>query len=179
MAFGHVPRDKTSQASGLINLSGNIGGSMGISFVTTMLYARANHHLDLLGGAAAGVASLGQGAIVKASTGQAGGKTQIFLYQGLQRQAMMLSFIDSFRILAGITIVVIPLLFLSEGHADIGKGDSGWRSGTRVADAEAADLVSHGVDHVVHANADAQRGKFFGVARVIGPFPGVANVRVE
>lgn len=116
MAFGHVPRDKTNQASGLINLSRNIGGSMGISFVTTMLYARANHHLGLLGGAAAGVASLGRGAaIVGSNAAQATGKAQIFMYQGLQRQAMMLSFIDSFRILAGITIVVIPLLLLFKG----------------------------------------------------------------
>ena len=46
MAFGNVPRDKTNQASGLLNLSRNIGGSMGISFVTTMLYRRGQHHLQ-------------------------------------------------------------------------------------------------------------------------------------
>ncbi len=113
MAFGHVPRDKTNQASGLINLSRNIGGSMGISFVTTMLYARANYHLDLLGGAAAGVASIGRSAAALGSNvAQAAGKAEIFMYQGLQRQAMLLSFIDNFRILAGICLVVVPLLFL-------------------------------------------------------------------
>lgn len=113
MAFWNVPRDKTSQASGLINLSRNIGGSMGISFVTTLLYARANHHLAALGGAAAGVAALGRGAaMVGAGAAHAAGKAEVFLYQGLQRQAMMLSFIDSFRILAVVTIIVIPLLFL-------------------------------------------------------------------
>jgi len=112
MAFWQVPRDKTSQASGLINLSRNIGGSMGISFVTTLLYARANYHLGLLGGAAAGVAALGRGAaMVGAGAAHATGKAEVFMYQGLQRQAMMLSFIDSFRVLAVIAVVVIPLLF--------------------------------------------------------------------
>jgi len=112
MAFWQVPRDKTSQASGLINLSRNIGGSMGISFVTTLLYARANYHLGLLGGAAAGVAALGRGAaMVGTGAAHAAGKAEVFMYQGLQRQAMMLSFIDSFRVLAVIAVVVIPLLF--------------------------------------------------------------------
>ena len=109
MAFWSVARDKTSQASGLINLSRNVGGSMGISFVTTLLYSRANYHLGLLGGSAAGVARMVPGVINSASSA---GKTQVFMYQGLQRQAMMLSFIDSFRTLAAIAVVVIPLLLL-------------------------------------------------------------------
>ncbi len=109
MIFAHVPRDKTNQASGLINLFRNIGGSMGISFVTTLLYARANYHLGLLGGAAAGVAKMVPGVT---NAAQSAGKVQIFMYEGLQRQAMMLSFIESFRILAAIAIVVAPLLLL-------------------------------------------------------------------
>ena len=44
MAFYYVPRDKTNSATGLINLARNIGGSIGISFVTTMLDRRAQFH---------------------------------------------------------------------------------------------------------------------------------------
>jgi DHA2 family multidrug resistance protein len=113
MAFGHVPRDKTNQASGLINLARNIGGSMGISFVTTMLYSRAAHHLGVLGGTAGAAASLARGtALASASASQVAGKAQILMYQGLERQAMMLSFIDSFRILAVVALVAVPLLLL-------------------------------------------------------------------
>jgi DHA2 family multidrug resistance protein len=113
MAFGHVPRDKTNQASGLINLSRNIGGSMGISFVTTMLYSRAAHHLGVLGGTASAAASLARGtALTNTAASQAVGKAQVLMYQGLDRQAMALSFIDSFRILAAVALVVIPLLLL-------------------------------------------------------------------
>jgi DHA2 family multidrug resistance protein len=111
MAFGNVPRTKTSQASGLLNLSRNIGGSMGISFVTTMLYQRGQHHLQRLGGSAAAVSALGKSAL-QASAPQRGTTAQIFLYQGLERHAMMLSFIDNFRILALLTLMVIPLLLL-------------------------------------------------------------------
>lgn len=111
MAFANVPRTKTSQASGLLNLSRNIGGSMGISFVTTMLYRRGQHHLLGLGGSAAAVSSLGKTAL-QASSPPSGATAQIFLYQGLERHAMMLSFIDNFRILAVLTLMVIPLLLL-------------------------------------------------------------------
>jgi DHA2 family multidrug resistance protein len=111
MAFANVPRTKTSQASGLLNLSRNIGGSMGISFVTTMLYQRGQHHLQRLGGSAAAVSALGKSAL-QASAPQRGTTAQIFLYQGLERHAMMLSFIDNFRILALLTLMVIPLLLL-------------------------------------------------------------------
>jgi DHA2 family multidrug resistance protein len=112
MAFGHVPRDKTNQASGLINLSRNIGGSMGISFVTTVLYSRAAHHLGVLGGTASAAASLARGTALAGAVSQAAGKVQLFVYQGLERQAMALSFVDSFRILAAVALIVLPLLLL-------------------------------------------------------------------
>ena len=44
MAFYYVPREKTNNATGLINLARNIGGSIGISLVTTMLDRRAQFH---------------------------------------------------------------------------------------------------------------------------------------
>ena len=47
-AYAFLPRDKNNAASGLINLSRNIGGSVGISFVTTMLARRAQFHQSVL-----------------------------------------------------------------------------------------------------------------------------------
>ncbi len=45
-----LPRDKNNAASGLMNLARNIGGSVGISFVTTMLARRAQvHQVRLVG----------------------------------------------------------------------------------------------------------------------------------
>ena len=121
MAFYYVPKDKTNQATGLINLARNIGGSMGISFVTTMLDRRAQFHQDVLAtDAAAGNTTL-QTAIHGLShtlmthgidAAQAVHQAQAMLYQGLQRQAMMLSFIDNFWLMGVICLAVTPLLFL-------------------------------------------------------------------
>src|SRR5579863_6461834 len=50
MAFFFVPKERINNATGLINLSRNIGGSMGISFVTTWLDRRAQFHQQVLAG---------------------------------------------------------------------------------------------------------------------------------
>ena len=44
-AYAYLPREKNNAASGLMNLARNIGGSVGISFVTTMLDRRTQKHL--------------------------------------------------------------------------------------------------------------------------------------
>jgi hypothetical protein len=78
-----------------------------------MLYSRAAHHMGVLGGTATAAASLAHGTALAGSTAsQAAGKAQLFMYQGLERQAMALSFVDSFRILAAVALVVLPLLLL-------------------------------------------------------------------
>ena len=45
-AYAFLPRDKNNAASGLMNLARNIGGSVGISVVTTMLDRRTQVHLN-------------------------------------------------------------------------------------------------------------------------------------
>ena len=45
-AYAFLPRDKNNAASGLMNLARNIGGSVGISIVTTMLDRRTQEHLN-------------------------------------------------------------------------------------------------------------------------------------
>src|ERR1700704_4117038 len=43
-AYSHLPPGKNNAASGLMNLARNIGGSVGISFVTTLLARRTQFH---------------------------------------------------------------------------------------------------------------------------------------
>src|SRR5260370_1089443 len=47
-AYAFLPREKNNAASGLMNLARNIGGSVGISLVTTMLDRRSQTHLNYL-----------------------------------------------------------------------------------------------------------------------------------
>jgi MFS transporter, DHA2 family, multidrug resistance protein len=121
MAFYFVPRGKMNNASGLINLARNVGASTGISFVTTMLDRRAQFHQNVLSGnLQAGnqhyraalhhliqlLTSRGENA-ARAMSG-----AQALVYGQLQRQAMMLSFVDNFRIMGTICLCVLPLLFV-------------------------------------------------------------------
>ena len=121
MAFYFVPRANINQATGLINLSRNIGGSMGISFVTTWLDRRAQFHQDVLvGNLQAGnlhyqhaMQSLTQMFTSHGmDSAHAMGQAQGLLYGQMQRQASMLSFVDNFWLMGMICLAVIPLMFV-------------------------------------------------------------------
>lgn len=121
MAFYYVPKEKTNDATGLINLARNIGGSMGISFVTTMLDRRAQFHQarlvgNLQPGSHAYQAALANLVHILTARGvdaaHAMAQAQAMIYQGMQRQASMLSFVDNFWLMGMICLGVIPLMFL-------------------------------------------------------------------
>src|SRR6202050_3446996 len=100
MAFYFLDKGKMNNASGLINLSRNIGASTGISFVTTMLDRRAQFHQDVLSGNMQGTNPHFQGALHRIthmlmmrgpdSSVHAAIQAQGMMYQELQRQAMMM-----------------------------------------------------------------------------------------
>src|SRR5439155_15012394 len=120
-AYAYLPREKNNAASGLINLARNIGGSVGISFVTTILARRAQFHqavlvthltpqapgyLSSLQGMAQTLAS--RGSNILDATQRAYG----LLYGTVSRQAAILAYIDNFWLLAVVCLAVAPLVFL-------------------------------------------------------------------
>ena len=121
MAFYFVVPGKMNNASGLINLARNIGASTGISFVTTMLDRRAQFHQDRLAANLSAGNPTYQAALHGlthilithgAAAARAGSEAQALVYRELQRQAMMLSFVDNFRLMSVICIGVLPLMFV-------------------------------------------------------------------
>jgi DHA2 family multidrug resistance protein len=120
-AYAFLPRDKNNAASGLMNLARNIGGSVGISLVTTMLDRRTQVHMnDLSRNLSSGnpaLRSMMQGAT---RTMQAHGASAAFatrqayaLIEGtVQREATMLAYIDNFRLLGWAIMAMIPIVFL-------------------------------------------------------------------
>ncbi|HEY4709106.1 MAG TPA: DHA2 family efflux MFS transporter permease subunit [Candidatus Acidoferrales bacterium] len=125
MAFYFVAKGKMNNASGLINLSRNIGASTGISFVTTMLDRRAQFHQDVLSGHLQGTNPHFLGALHRMThmfmlhqpdSVHAAVQAQGMMYQELQRQAMMLSFVDNFRTMAIICVCVIPLMLVMKSR---------------------------------------------------------------
>ena len=125
-AYAFLPREKNNAASGLINLARNVGGSVGISFVTTMLDRRAQFHQSRL------VANLNPGSAKLQATLRGmshafqarGSSPDLALAQAHKmleimviRQSTMLAYIDDFKILAISALIMVPLaLFLKKGR---------------------------------------------------------------
>jgi DHA2 family multidrug resistance protein len=104
-----------------MNLARNIGGSVGISVVTTMLDRRAQVHLhDLASNLSQGNPALlrmlnGASHAMKAHGNSASGATQqayALLQATVQRQATMLSYIDCFWFLGIAILLMVPAVFL-------------------------------------------------------------------
>jgi len=121
MAFSYVPKERMNSATGLINLARNIGGSVGISLVTTLQARLAQSHQTTLVSHMTPLdpryraALQGLGALLHqrgASWATAGQQAQGMLYGELQRQSSMLAFVDMYWILAVVCLAMIPLMFI-------------------------------------------------------------------
>ena len=100
VSYVGVPADKNNEASALINLMRNLGGSVGVSFVQTLLswreqfhHARLVTHMTPYNGYGFGH-SLGQ------------------IAQAVQAQAGILSYLDIFWLLGVISLCVWPAALL-------------------------------------------------------------------
>ena len=120
-AFAYVPRDKTNMGTGIINLARNIGASVGIATVTTMLQRRSQVHQAQLmdrvndyGSAYRGMLGGLQTKLVVAgsSLSHATSQAQTMIYNTVQRQAAMMAFIDNFKMLGIVFFAVIPILLM-------------------------------------------------------------------
>ena len=120
-AFADMPMVKSSNASAIINLSRNLGGSFGISLVQTWLTQGTQRHQAMLVGNVDAFSmtvrqTLQDMTQVISSQGTPVGdallKAQATLYAFVQQQASMLSFLDSFRHLSYLFVAFIPLVYL-------------------------------------------------------------------
>ena len=120
-AYAFLPRDKNNAASGLMNLARNMGGSVGISVVTTMLDRRGQVHLNYLSSHLSASSPQLQarlkalGTMVQAHGGGPAGTSAVpyAVIQGaVARQAAMLSYIDCFFLLGVSILLMIPAVFL-------------------------------------------------------------------
>jgi MFS transporter, DHA2 family, multidrug resistance protein len=120
-SYADLPPDKTNQASALINVARNLGGSIGVSMAITLLAQRAQLHQtrlvehlvpssplyqETLRQAAARFA--GEGAAAPDAQRQAYG----WLAQQVQAQSSLLSYIDVFWAFAVVAALLIPVALL-------------------------------------------------------------------
>jgi DHA2 family multidrug resistance protein len=120
MAFAYVPREKTNSATGLINLTRNLGGSVGISLVAAAQSRLAQVSQSSLAGNVTAISPLYanrlhqlQGALQASGSDpiQAAHQAQAILYGEMLRQSSMVAYVDVFRLLAWLCVGLIPLMF--------------------------------------------------------------------
>ena len=121
LTMSPIPRADTGDAASLFNAVRNIGGSIGISFVPTLVARRSQFHQQVLGGQITPSSPSSQQALAKLSPylahqgfdqwtamHKAGG----LIYGQLQQQAALLSYADAYYLLGVLSLVTIPMVFL-------------------------------------------------------------------
>ncbi len=120
-AYAFLPREKNNAASGLMNLGRNIGGSVGISVVTTLLDRRTQVHSTNLSShlsasnpaLRAAIAGASAAARAHGASGASATQQAYALIQGMvQGQATMLAYLDCFRLLGIAILLMVPTVFL-------------------------------------------------------------------
>lgn len=121
VSFAYTPQEKTGAATGVFNLMRNIGGSVGIAWVNTMIAQRQQFHQARLveniiptnpvfhqwmQETVAKLVSIGQSSVSAQKTALA------IAYASLQRQAASMSYIDAFWMLGVMMVAMIPLVFI-------------------------------------------------------------------
>jgi DHA2 family multidrug resistance protein len=120
MAFYFIPKERMNNATGIINLARNIGGSVGIANVATLLSRRAQVHQSILvahmtpydpafRNQLAGTQQflMTQGSSAALAHAQAQG----LLYGNMVRQANMLAYVDAYSLLGWTFVLMIPFMF--------------------------------------------------------------------
>jgi len=122
LVYAGVPPEKNNTVSGIVNLSRNMGGDIGIAFVTTLIARRAQTHQNTL---VAGVNEFsptftsrlaGIAATFERSGGtalEASHKALSLVYRQIQQQAVTLAYLDALKALAIATAAMLPLLLLT------------------------------------------------------------------
>jgi DHA2 family multidrug resistance protein len=130
MAYVGLKPSESNQASALMNVARNLGGTIGISTVQTLLAQRSQWHqarmVETLNPLNPNYAnSMAQTTHALIALGQpkasAAAQANALLYQTLGQQAQMLSYVDVFHVLMLVVFAAIPLLLLMQGA----KGGAG------------------------------------------------------
>jgi MFS transporter, DHA2 family, multidrug resistance protein len=116
-----IPRERMGNATSLFNLMRNIGASIGIASVTTLLSRNQQKHINILGGHVTVFDPQAQSMInsLKASFMKAGSDPATALQQAyaavagmVNQNAYMLAFNDAFRFMMIMFALMLPLIFV-------------------------------------------------------------------
>ena len=121
MSYVGVPQEKNNEVSGLTALARNIGGSLGISFISTMLVRRAQVHQKYLAahvypGSPITARSIADSSRSVANPGLFSSRSREPCHgphlQMMVQQANILAYIDTIHSLVILTVCLIPIGYL-------------------------------------------------------------------
>jgi DHA2 family multidrug resistance protein len=125
LAFRDVPRGKTDNASALVNLARNFGGSIGISVASTLLTRREQFHqsriMELLQGMNPAYGDYARHVAAAVGSTPNSQATLAAIYQSAVQQATLLSYLDDFKVLGIVFLALLPLLLLVRGATAGGR----------------------------------------------------------
>jgi DHA2 family multidrug resistance protein len=125
LAFRDVPRGKTDNASALVNLARNFGGSIGISVASTLLTRREQFHqsriVELLQGMNPAYTDYAHHVAAAVGSTPNSAVTLAAIYQSAVQQATLLSYLDDFKVLGIVFLALLPLLLLVRGGTAGGR----------------------------------------------------------
>jgi MFS transporter, DHA2 family, multidrug resistance protein len=114
LAYSYIPQSKNNKASSLTNLFRNLGGSVGIAFVTTMMERRAQFHQSVLVTHLTSGDPTWQAAVAGAAerllafgytTADAAARAPALIAGTLHQQATLLGALDCFWLLAALAML--------------------------------------------------------------------------
>ena len=118
-----MPPEKNNAVSGIVNLSRNMGGDIGIAFVTTFIARRSQTHQSYLASSpyaygrafAAHLQALTQRIRPQGVSSTLASKHALAaLYGQLVQQATTLAYIDVLRMFGVMAAIMVPLLLLAK-----------------------------------------------------------------
>lgn len=115
--FQFLPKEQSSQAAGIYALVRNEGGSIGIALSSTMLQRHAQTYQTVLGQHTTRTSLWMQQAVAELMA-RAGNHADLHyralarIYEAMQQQAMLLSYMDQFRTLGGVILILLPLILM-------------------------------------------------------------------
>jgi MFS transporter, DHA2 family, multidrug resistance protein len=116
-----IPRERMGNATSLFNLMRNLGGGIGIATTGTLLARKQQEYVNVMGAHVTPFSAAAQNAIEAARRGflasgsdpaTAAQRAYAAVFGAVQRQASMVAFVDVFRLLGGIFLLLLPLVFL-------------------------------------------------------------------
>ena len=117
-SYSGIPPGKTDQASALMNMARNVGGSIGVSLVSNLLADRGQFHQNRLVEQIIPSSTAYQNALQQitdyfmmqgSSLGKANQQAMAWIGQQLQTQVAMLAYMDIFWVLMLVALAAIPL----------------------------------------------------------------------